>query len=159
MSGVNLTAFERKMALVSRDCTNQGGGDTTPQDDTTGQTGMPTGWTQNNALRGDEGPGHFPEDEEEDLRDQEPDQNDGVMYCPDCETPNQFGELCLACQRERDAEGYDPDTDPRFEEVTQSRSSVSAQRGRRGGTTGRVRNPGIIYLDGKETPTTQVRGR
>lgn len=28
----------------------------------TGRTGIPIGWTTNNALRGDEGPGHFPED-------------------------------------------------------------------------------------------------
>ncbi len=31
----------------------------------TGRTGVRTGWTVNNMLRGDEGPGHFPEDEEE----------------------------------------------------------------------------------------------
>lgn len=50
-----------------------------------GRTGIRHGWTTNNMLRGDEGPGHFPEDEE-------PDQNDEVLCCPDCERPNQFGE-------------------------------------------------------------------
>jgi hypothetical protein len=33
---------------------------------------------------------------------EEPDQNDEVKCCPDCERPNQFGELCLECERERD---------------------------------------------------------
>jgi hypothetical protein len=32
----------------------------------------------------------------------EPFVNDEVLCCPDCETPNQFGELCFRCQRERD---------------------------------------------------------
>lgn len=30
--------------------------------------------------------------------------DDSVKCCPDCERPNQFGELCAGCQRERDAE-------------------------------------------------------
>jgi len=33
---------------------------------------------------------------------QEPDQNDEVRCCPDCERPNQFGELCPECTRDRD---------------------------------------------------------
>lgn len=36
----------------------------------------------------------------------EPDHNDTVHCCPDCERPNQFGELCPSCQREADVE-YD----------------------------------------------------
>jgi hypothetical protein len=32
----------------------------------------------------------------------EPDQNDEVKFCPDREKPNQFGELCAACTRERE---------------------------------------------------------
>lgn len=35
---------------------------------------------------------------------QEPDYNDEVLCCPDCERPNQFGELCYSCQSERDRE-------------------------------------------------------
>lgn len=33
-------------------------------------------------------------------RDEEPDHNDEVLCCPDCERPNQFGELCASCDRE-----------------------------------------------------------
>ena len=29
-----------------------------------------------------------------------PDVHDEVLCCPDCERPNQFGELCPSCQRE-----------------------------------------------------------
>jgi len=47
----------------------------------------------------------------------EPDHNDEVLCCPDCERPNQFGELCMACQRERDADqqaqDYEDATEPR----------------------------------------------
>lgn len=32
----------------------------------------------------------------------EPDHNDEVLCCPDCERPNQFGELCTECERERE---------------------------------------------------------
>lgn len=42
--------------------------------------------------------------------DAEPHIDDSVKYCPDCETPNQFGELCFRCQQDRRAElqpGYD----------------------------------------------------
>lgn len=31
--------------------------------------------------------------------DPEPDHNDRVLCCPDCETPNQFGEQCPRCRR------------------------------------------------------------
>lgn len=31
----------------------------------------------------------------------EPDVDDSVKYCPDCERPNQFGELCRDCQNEQ----------------------------------------------------------
>jgi len=34
--------------------------------------------------------------------DGEPDYDDSVQMCPECETPNQFGELCPPCQREQD---------------------------------------------------------
>lgn len=30
----------------------------------------------------------------------EPDQNDEVKCCPNCEKPNQFGEFCETCRRE-----------------------------------------------------------
>ena len=33
--------------------------------------------------------------------DTEPMIDDTVHCCPDCETPNQFGELCPACMRDR----------------------------------------------------------
>lgn len=33
--------------------------------------------------------------------DPEPDHDDTVYFCPDCERPNQFGEICPSCQRER----------------------------------------------------------
>ncbi len=36
----------------------------------------------------------------------EPSHDDSVKFCPDCERPNQFGELCPTCQRERDCEDY-----------------------------------------------------
>lgn len=31
----------------------------------------------------------------------EPECYDGVKSCPDCERPNQFGELCSECREER----------------------------------------------------------
>jgi hypothetical protein len=34
----------------------------------------------------------------------EPDHHDEVLCCPDCEHPNQFGELCNSCRKERDRE-------------------------------------------------------
>lgn len=34
----------------------------------------------------------------------EPDVDDSVRFCPECETPNQFGELCGRCQREIEME-------------------------------------------------------
>ncbi len=33
-----------------------------------------------------------------------PDIDDSVRFCPECETPNQFGELCEHCQREIESE-------------------------------------------------------
>jgi hypothetical protein len=32
---------------------------------------------------------------------EEPSIDDSVLFCPDCETPNQFGELCPRCERDR----------------------------------------------------------
>lgn len=32
----------------------------------------------------------------------EPDHDDSVKFCPNCERPNQFGELCVSCQRDED---------------------------------------------------------
>jgi hypothetical protein len=45
--------------------------------------------------------------------DEPPDVDDSVNFCPECETPNQFGELCTRCRREIEAEGADyyPDGD------------------------------------------------
>ncbi len=34
----------------------------------------------------------------------EPEHDDSVRCCPDCERPNQFGELCTECERERERE-------------------------------------------------------
>ena len=31
--------------------------------------------------------------------------DDSVKYCPECETPNQFGDLCDACRRDLGREG------------------------------------------------------
>lgn len=31
---------------------------------------------------------------------EEPEIDDSVKCCPGCETPNQFGEICMACQRD-----------------------------------------------------------
>ncbi len=45
----------------------------------------------------------------------EPDHDDSVKCCPDCERPNQFGEQCESCRQEEQAElalevfGTDPD--------------------------------------------------
>ncbi len=36
-----------------------------------------------------------------------PDPDDSVRFCPECETPNQFGEICDRCRREIQAEGRD----------------------------------------------------
>jgi hypothetical protein len=36
----------------------------------------------------------------------EPDHDDSVKCCPDCERPNQFGELCVSCARERGEQAY-----------------------------------------------------
>lgn len=30
--------------------------------------------------------------------------DDGVKCCPDCERPNQFGEVCSSCERDRQDE-------------------------------------------------------
>lgn len=35
---------------------------------------------------------------------EEPEINDAVLCCPDCDRPNQFGEVCPQCQRNRDEE-------------------------------------------------------
>jgi hypothetical protein len=35
-----------------------------------------------------------------------PDIDDSVKCCPDCEGPNQFGELCVTCARERGEQPY-----------------------------------------------------
>lgn len=47
---------------------------------------------------------------EEELADRQADEaafhesaDDGVKCCPDCERPNQFGELCQSCESERGA--------------------------------------------------------
>lgn len=37
----------------------------------------------------------------------EPDIDDSVKACPECETPNQFGEVCARCRREIQDEGRD----------------------------------------------------
>lgn len=37
---------------------------------------------------------------------EEPSHDDTVMCCPDCESPNQFGELCIQCARERGEQPY-----------------------------------------------------
>lgn len=42
--------------------------------------------------------------EERDAQLDEPDHNDAVLCCPDCERPNQFGEICSSCERDRQAE-------------------------------------------------------
>jgi hypothetical protein len=39
----------------------------------------------------------------------EPDHDDSVRCCPDCERPNQFGELCTSCEAERERD-HDPAT-------------------------------------------------
>lgn len=38
--------------------------------------------------------------------DDDPDHDDTTHCCPDCERPNQFGELCAACARERGEQAY-----------------------------------------------------
>lgn len=49
------------------------------------------------------------------LMPEEPSVDDEVRCCPDCERPNQFGELCPTCEREireeDDANGFDPEID------------------------------------------------
>jgi hypothetical protein len=50
----------------------------------------------------DSHPDAFPEEpDEEDEEPDEPDHNDGVLCCPECERPNQFGELCYLCERDK----------------------------------------------------------
>lgn len=41
---------------------------------------------------------------------EEPDHDDSVKCCPDCERPNQFGELCDSCRSDRQAEIQQGDT-------------------------------------------------
>lgn len=36
--------------------------------------------------------------------DEPPDVDDSVKYCPECETPNQFGEICARCERDNSRE-------------------------------------------------------
>jgi len=36
----------------------------------------------------------------------EPSHDDSVRCCPDCERPNQFGELCAECARETGEQSY-----------------------------------------------------
>ena len=36
----------------------------------------------------------------------EPDHDDTVHCCPDCERPNQFGELCASCASDRGEQAY-----------------------------------------------------
>lgn len=36
----------------------------------------------------------------------EPDHDDTVHCCPDCERPNQFGELCFSCAQDRGEQPY-----------------------------------------------------
>jgi DNA-directed RNA polymerase subunit RPC12/RpoP len=42
----------------------------------------------------------------EDEQTPEPDHDDTVHACPDCERPNQFGELCHPCASERGEQAY-----------------------------------------------------
>jgi ribosomal protein L32 len=34
----------------------------------------------------------------------EPNIDDSIKFCPNCERPNQFGELCLECEREEETD-------------------------------------------------------
>ena len=43
----------------------------------------------------------------EPTEDDEPSHNDEVLCCPDCERPNQFGELCPTCTQEADLRAED----------------------------------------------------
>lgn len=45
----------------------------------------------------------------------EPDHNDEVKCCPDCERPNQFGELCDSCRRDQNTE-YEAQRHPVWDE-------------------------------------------
>jgi hypothetical protein len=47
--------------------------------------------------------------------DREPDVDDTVHCCPDCERPNQFGELCDECRREREIEAMEDRRERRLE--------------------------------------------
>jgi hypothetical protein len=48
--------------------------------------------------------GGRPVDSQAPQLDEEPDIDDAVHCCPDCERPNQFGELCESCRSDREAE-------------------------------------------------------
>ena len=51
--------------------------------------------------------GITPSDPAEDDYPEPPDPDDSVRFCPECETPNQFGEVCDRCRREIQTEGRD----------------------------------------------------
>jgi hypothetical protein len=38
---------------------------------------------------------------------EEPSFDDTIRYCPDCGQPNQFGEICPSCMRDRQIEAMD----------------------------------------------------
>jgi len=57
---------------------------------------------------------------DEPIDEEEPDMDDTVHSCPECTRPNQFGEVCSECSRDRDLEiltkekhfGDEPDETP-----------------------------------------------
>lgn len=45
--------------------------------------------------------------QEEEQHFSEPDHDESCGVCPDCDRPNQFGELCNDCRREQEARDYE----------------------------------------------------
>lgn len=46
-------------------------------------------------------------DDVQPVEDCDPDFDDTVKCCPDCERPNQFGEICPSCEHDRRLEAYE----------------------------------------------------
>lgn len=61
--------------------------------------GRPADWTTAARPQKEKTMTKWTPDEIDDCPYDEPSMDDEVLCCPDCERPNQFGELCAACRR------------------------------------------------------------
>lgn len=68
---------------------------------------------------------------EEEARMDEPDHNDEVLCCPNCERPNQFGEMCHSCEEdtERDRMAEADDAAQHFQDKGEARAHLNGAWG------------------------------